>query len=414
MPKVSIRTPWHKSGGGCWSASLGERGCRVRVTQRSPGGEFVRITWIPGRGANWASLKTKSRTEALKRAEAFYRAVVNGENEASDRPLTLGELWELYQREASGYRQNTKRTQRQKKSAAERLIAGLGTTKRVEHLTLNDVDRYVQIRRNGAGWPDGRRTKPVRATAVRDDLCVLRAMILWATRERKPNGSWLLTENPLRGMRLPKEENPRRPVATYDRFVRVREAARELAGSAPQKRGRERWVRFELALVLAEGTGRRIGAIRGLRWSDIEFDPPAIRWRAGFDKRGRESVVPIPEHLAEEVRTFKVRLGVIGDGWLFPSRSRDEPWPRDIFGELLDRAEAQAKVGKLAGGRWHAYRRKWATERKDMPLVDVKAAGGWRDTQTLLTCYQQADEETMLRVMASPVKLMSRKTSKSA
>ena len=49
----------------------------------------------------------------------------------------------------------------------------------------------------------------------------------------------------------------------------------------------------------------------------------------------------------------------------------------------------------------------WATERKDLPLVDVKATGGWRDTNTLLTCYQQTDEASMLRVMNAPSKLRS-------
>jgi len=28
----------------------------------------------------------------------------------------------------------------------------------------------------------------------------------------------------------------------------------------------------------------------------------------------------------------------------------------------------------LDGGLWHAYRRKWATERKELPLKDVAAA----------------------------------------
>jgi hypothetical protein len=37
------------------------------------------------------------------------------------------------------------------------------------------------------------------------------------------------------------------------------------------------------------------------------------------------------------------------------------------------------------------------------------AAGGWRDTSTVSNCYQQADETTMLEVMAAPVKLLSRK-----
>jgi len=40
-------------------------------------------------------------------------------------------------------------------------------------------------------------------------------------------------------------------------------------------------------------------------------------------------------------------------------------------------------------------------------LVDVKATGGWRDTNTLLTCYQQTDEESMLQVMEAPIKLRS-------
>jgi hypothetical protein len=39
----------------------------------------------------------------------------------------------------------------------------------------------------------------------------------------------------------------------------------------------------------------------------------------------------------------------------------------------------------------------------------VAAAGGWKDVTTLLTCYQHADEATMLKVMESPVKLVSRR-----
>ena len=43
------------------------------------------------------------------------------------------------------------------------------------------------------------------------------------------------------------------------------------------------------------------------------------------------------------------------------------------------------------------FRRVWATERKDLPLKDVAAVGGWRDTTTLLR-YQQPDEATMRHV----------------
>ena len=232
-------------------------------------------------------------------------------------------------------------------------------------------------------------------------------MLLWATRVRQADGSWLLRDYPLRGLKLPREEDVRRPIASHDRFLTLREAMRRLAGTAPQKRGRERWVCIELALVLAEATGARIGAIRGLRWSDITYSPPRIRWRAEFDKKGRERVVPIPESLVQELRRFQAQLGGIGDGWLFPCADGSAPWPREIFGEQLLVAEQKAGLEHLKGGAWHPFRRKWATERKDLPLVDVKATGGWRDTNTLLTCYQQTDEESMLRVMNAPSKLRS-------
>ena len=42
----------------------------------------------------------------------------------------------------------------------------------------------------------------------------------------------------------------------------------------------------------------------------------------------------------------------------------------------------------LNGGLWHPDRQKWATERKRLSLKDAKA-GGLKDTETLLTCYQQ-------------------------
>ena len=44
------------------------------------------------------------------------------------------------------------------------------------------------------------------------------------------------------------------------------------------------------------------------------------------------------------------------------------------------------------------FRRVWATERKDLPLKDIAAAGGWRDTTTLLR-YQQPDEATLRAVV---------------
>ena len=66
---------------------------------------------------------------------------------------------------------------------------------------------------------------------------------------------------------------------------------------------------------------------------------------------------------------------------------------------LLREGEKLAGLQTQKGTLRHAYRRKWVTERKHLPDVDVAAAGGWKDTESLKTAYQQADQATMLKVV---------------
>lgn len=148
---------------------------------------------------------------------------------------------------------------------------------------------------------------------------------------------------------------------------------------------RSRWIKMELALVLAEATGRRLGAIRQLQWKDIDLESQTIRWRAESDKQGQEWIVPIPDALADELRAFRRQLGAVG-GWVFAAgRKPDQPMDRHLFNTWLTVAEEHAGLTKLEGGLWHPYRRKWATERKHRPIKDVAVAGGWKDTDTLVT-----------------------------
>ena len=65
----------------------------------------------------------------------------------------------------------------------------------------------------------------------------------------------------------------------------------------------------------------------------------------------------------------------------------------------LRRGEELAKLEPQEGSLWHAYRRGWATARKHMPDVDVARAGGWANPATPGASYQQADDETILRVV---------------
>jgi hypothetical protein len=67
------------------------------------------------------------------------------------------------------------------------------------------------------------------------------------------------------------------------------------------------------------------------------------------------------------------------------------------------RARRPSRTVTAAAPEWP---RGWrATERKHHSLKDVAAAGGWKDTETLLTCYQQPDAETLLAVMSEERKV---------
>jgi hypothetical protein len=167
---------------------------------------------VTGRRVTYASLGTADRQEARRLAIEFIRELEKGKKVNPAEPLTLARLWDRYQQEASSYRSNLDRTRKQKQTDARLLIAGLGATKRVDHLTKNDVERYVAMRRTGHGWPDGRRPSRCEPDDPRRDQDAAPDDLLGHERA-VPDGSWLL-ETTRSGVKLPKEEDPRRPVAT--------------------------------------------------------------------------------------------------------------------------------------------------------------------------------------------------------
>jgi len=228
-------------------------------------------------------------------------------------------------------------------------------------------------------------------------------MLKWACTVRIGKGHRLLERNPLEGVRRPREKNPKRPVATPDRFQKTRQAIQLLNAEADGDAEQRKWLRLELALVLAEATGRRLGSIRQLSWTDVDVKRSTIRWAAENDKKGKEWLIPVPRSLIAELQEFRVKLGGAFGGLMFPSESNPSVAIRtDVLSKWLLTAEEKAELPKLWGSLWHAYRRGWATARKDLPISDVAFAGGWTDATTLLRCYQQPDNATLLRVMSEP------------
>ena len=86
----------------------------------------------------------------------------------------------------------------------------------------------------------------------------------------------------------------------------------------------------------------------------------------------------------------------MGAAPLFPSpKNPGAPIRYELASIWLVVAGKLAGLPKQDGSLWHAFRRKWATERKTLPNVDVAAAGGWKSPRTLVEIYQRPDSATM-------------------
>lgn len=377
-----------------WRKSLGERGLRVYLFERTPGGALYREVYIDGKRVPKRSLghRDKDRAEAeayklLAKLRAFEEASNGGK-------LALSMLFDNYI-VSPAHRQKKQRTQQNDESLLTALIDQVGPSREVRSLSPSDASRYVEARM--AGELGSRAVGP--RTAAKG-LVALRTMLNWATRERDSRGNALLERKPLAGGKIPVEKNPLRPVETYDSYLQLMEVAKEA-----------NW-RLPLALCLAESTGQRIGSILQLRVGDIDLHRlphGQICFRGETQKTGYDHGVPMTDYARGAVLQHLGRLGADARGWLFPAE-KDLSKYIDVWvmSKYLRKAYELADLERQPGGLWHPFRRKWATERKDMPLRDVAAAGGWKDPTTLLKCYQQPDEATIRRVVLEAPKLRSR------
>ena len=221
----------------------------------------------------------------------------------------------------------------------------------------------------------------------------------------------------MRGFDIPIEKNPMRPVATEDRYEAIRAVTDEHTMEI-RWNSRRTPVRSYLSelLDLANDTGRRLSAICALRYEDLDLERKehaphgSITWPADTDKMGYERTVPVSQTVHKALDRILMERPGIGAAPLFPTPGDNtKPTTRHLADKWLREGERLAGVEPQKGSLWHAYRRKWATERKHLPDADVAAAGGWADPNTLRKVYQQADAETMLQVVLGGGELRERK-----
>ena len=354
-----------------------------------PKTDLLQIEWRENGRRLSRSLKhcdwRRAKRQADEFAAGFAGPELKGKAEAEPEPLTLERLFDIYGEEVTPTK--GEHTQRHDKVAMRMFLGFFGRNRSPATLSQRDWDRFIRARRAGKVGPSG---KPVSDRTIEHDLKFLIAVFNWGAKSRDEQGHLLLKSNPFRGLKTPKEKNPTRVVMSEEEYQALLGVSYKID-----------W-RFHVALVLAHETGHRIGAIRHLRWSDIDLVAGIIRWRADHEKTGYEHRTPVTaEALAVLAAAARRRPGV-GDGPLLPtpadrsrclSRARSYVW--------WSRAQELAGLEPKPGRGWHSLRRKFASDLMDQPLKVLCELGGWKTAQTVLQCYQRADEAQLRKALDS-------------
>jgi integrase len=380
-----------------WSYSTGERGRnRVRAYEDAKTGSLLLEFYERDLGEQEprrkrVALGHRDREVAKRKADELAAALASTEAPRGGE-LSLRTLFDMYLAEVTPSKGDSKAEHDRR--AAAMFLAYFGTNRKAKTLSRRDWDRFIADRRVGRVTLVSGKASAVGDRQIGYDLGWLQSVLRWATLAGDERGGFLLDRNPLQGLSLPKNASPKRPVIVeeqYDALLRVADEVSPL---------------FRLALVLANETGHRIGAIRHLRWADVDLDRGTVLWRDETDKLGFEHTTLLSDVAAAALREERGRVRAIGDAWVFPAPG--DPSYNCSRHLMRDWWERGAKLAGLPEGQrigWHSLRRKFATELKSTPLKDLCAMGGWKNPQTVLTCYQYADEETQRAAMAKRTKL---------
>ncbi len=365
---------------------------RVRVFP-DPKTGLYQIEWRDNGRRLTRSLKHRDWRRAKRQADEFAAGFagpeMNGKSEPQ--PLTLERLFDIYREEVTPTK--GERSQKYDRGALVMFLRFFGKDRRPATLSQRDWDRFIRARRAGRAGLSG---LPVADRTVERDLRFLLAVLNWGARSRNEAGGLLLDSNPLKGLRVPREKNPTRVVLSQAEYEALLRVSAEID-----------W-RFRVALVLAHETGHRIGAIRQLRWPDIDMRAGVIRWRAEHEKSGFEHRTPVTAEALGVLEEARKENRGTGDAPVLPAprdpaRSVSSPLARVWW----DRAEALAGLERKCGRGWHSLRRKFASDLMDQPLKVLCELGGWRTAQTVLQCYQRPDEDRLKKALDERRRVLS-------
>lgn len=256
--------------------------------------------------------------------------------------LTLRTLFDIYLREVTPSKGES--TRKHDHRCAEMFLRFFGANRKASTLNRRDWDKFINERRRGVVAPKkAKKGKAVGSRVIAYDLKWLIAVFNWATLAGDGKSGMLLDRNPLRGLKVPKKESPKRPIMFQDRYDAMLAVAERVEP------------RFGLALALAHETGHRVNSIRQLRWSDIDLQRGVIGWRAENDKTNNEHSTPLSLAAVEALKAEQRKNPAVGEAWVFPSPSdAAEPCSRYTLIEWWERAEDAAELEHVPRMGWHS------------------------------------------------------------
>jgi integrase len=361
-----------------WSYIAGEKGRnRVRVFELGP------VIYIDYREDDGRRVKRSLQHGERDRAKQHADEIAAKFGRDDQRPTgatTLQGLLKIYEQEVTPTK--AVETQRHDRRTFKLFLKAFGANHRVETLNVRDWQSYIARRRSGAIAPPRTLGMPVRGRMLEQDCKLLLAVLNWAERARDDRGAFILEKNPLRGLAIPREESPQRPMMTAELFDVVRTKAAAHSSSA------------ELFVCLLWFTGHRAASVRQLRWDDVDVAAKTVRWRAEIDKIGYAHKNPLHPELVVLLERDKAIAELTGEQLIFPSPAKaGAPMTRDEAARLW-RAIADAsgiKVGSRIGT--HSFRRAFANRLRDVPMRELKDLGGWKTEKTVIGTYLQPDED---------------------
>jgi len=208
--------------------------------------------WDRGRN-NWAPRSLGHRDRAEQQARELAGALLAANEAEHLGGLTVSDLFGRFDREVTAHAEPRAAAEDRRRIAV--WTAYLGSARPMAALDRATLDQFVRARRAGTlTVPDVKLSARPTDRTIGADLEFLRRGCNWALSVTRSNGKPLLGAHPLARYAIPRNANPRCPVATYDRYLAIREHADAV----------DRQRLFGAFLDLVEGLGWRVSALCSL------------------------------------------------------------------------------------------------------------------------------------------------------